>query len=77
MCLAVPAKIETMEEGRATVELEGVRTRVLTALVPDAQVGDWVLVHAGMAITMLDEEEARRTYDLLAEMGSRAAEMSE
>jgi len=74
MCLAVPAKIETLNGDRAQVELEGVRTEVLTALVPEAQVGDWVLVHAGMAITVLDPEEARKTYDLLAEMGSVADE---
>lgn len=69
MCLAIPAQIEEMKDGRATVALDGSRTNVLTALVPEAVVGDWVLVHAGMAITVLDADEARETYDLLKKMG--------
>jgi len=68
MCLAIPAKIESMDDNRATVELEGYRTAVLTTLVPEAKVGDWVLVHAGFAITLLDEADAKETYDLLKQM---------
>ena len=44
------------------------RTEISLALVPEAGVGDWVLVHAGFAITVLDEEDARQTYELLREM---------
>ena len=73
MCLAVPAQIETIEDGSATVALDGNRMRASAALVPEAKVGDWVLVHAGYAITVLDPAEARETYDLLKEM-ERAAE---
>ncbi len=73
MCLAVPVQIETMEGERATVALGGSRTEVSLALVPEATVGDWVLLHAGYAITQLDPAEARETYELLVEM-DRAAD---
>jgi len=69
MCLAIPAQIETIhDERRATVVLDGNRTDVLLTLTPEAKIGDWVLVHAGYAITVLDPKEAKITYDLLAEM---------
>lgn len=72
MCLAIPARIESKRGDRATVEVGGSRTDVLLSLVPGADEGDWVLVHAGYAITVLDEAEARRTYDLLAEAHRRS-----
>lgn len=65
MCLAIPAQIETIDGKRGTVGLDGNRTTVILSLVPQAKVGDWVLVHAGYAITVLDEKDARETYDLL------------
>ncbi len=65
MCLAVPAKIESIDGSAGVVALDENRTTVQMALVPEASVGDWVLVHAGMAITVLDEAEAMETYDLL------------
>ena len=68
MCLAIPAKIENIEGLRATVNLDGNRTDVLVTLVPEAKVGQWVLIHAGFAITLLDEKEAKETYDLLRQM---------
>jgi len=68
MCLAVPAKIESINGQKATVELAGNRFETILALVPEAKVGDWVLVHAGFAITVLDEQSARETYELLAEV---------
>lgn len=67
MCLAVPARIETLHEDRASVDLAGNRTDVIVSLVPDAKIGDWVLVHAGYAITLLDEQEAKETFELLRE----------
>ncbi len=67
MCLAVPAQIEKMDGQSGTVALDGNRADVILALVPEAVVGDWVLVHAGYAITTLDETEARETYELLKE----------
>lgn len=68
MCLAIPAQIEKIEGTRGVVALEGNRTGVLLTLVPEAKIGDWVLVHAGYAITLLDAREAKETYDLLSEM---------
>ena len=74
MCLAIPAKIESITDACGTVALAGSRTRANLTLVPEARVGDWVLVHAGFAITILDEQEARQTYELLAEMDQRPGE---
>jgi hydrogenase expression/formation protein HypC len=68
MCLAVPAQIESINGQKATVALGGNRFDAILALVPEAKVGDWVLVHAGLAITVLDEKDAMETYELLAEM---------
>jgi len=66
MCLAVPAKIEKLIDSRkGTVVLEDNRADVVLSLVPEAKVGDWVLVHAGYAISVLDEKSARETFDLL------------
>lgn len=72
MCLAVPARIECMADERGTVELDGNRADVSLVLVPEAKLGDWVLVHAGYAITVLDEAEAKVTYDLLKQMNEHA-----
>jgi hydrogenase expression/formation protein HypC len=74
MCLAVPAKIESIDGQRAIVALAGNRFEAIVALVPEAKVGDWVLVHAGFAITTLDEKDARETYSLMKEAGMLAAE---
>ena len=68
MCLAIPVRIESISDQRATVALEGNRAEASLALVPEARVGDWVLMHAGFAITVLDPQEAAKTFDLLAEM---------
>jgi hydrogenase expression/formation protein HypC len=65
MCLAVPAKIESIEGERAVVSLGATRTEALLSLVPQAKVGDWILLHAGFAISLLDEKEALETYELL------------
>ena len=65
MCLAIPAQIETIQGKRGQAGLDGNRFEVILSLVPQAKVGDWVLIHAGFAITVLDEQEARETYDLL------------
>jgi len=68
MCLAVPTKIETIEGNRGTGVLVGNRIDILLDLVPEAKVDDWVLIHAGFAITLLDPEDAQATLDLLSEM---------
>ena len=68
MCLAVPGKIIEQSGEEATVDLQGNRLKVSTALTPEVVVGDWVLVHAGFAITQLDEAEARETWEYLRQV---------
>lgn len=68
MCLAVPMRIVEMDGREATVELPGVRKRVRMDLVEGASVGDYALIHAGYAITVLPEEEALETLSYLREM---------
>lgn len=72
MCLAVPVLIETIEDTRAVVELGGVKRTISLMLTPEARVGNYVLVHAGYAIGILDEEEAKETLHLLEEMATFA-----
>ena len=67
MCLAVPGKIITKEGETGTVELGGVKRTVGLQLVPESKPGDWVLLHAGFALQIVDEEEARITLELLEE----------
>ena len=74
MCLAVPGKIVAVRDAdtpfpSGTVDFQGSRADVSLALVPDAVEGDWVLVHAGFAISLLDEAAARETWQYLAEAG--------
>lgn len=68
MCLAVPAKIIEKKDQMAVVDLSGVQRNVSTMLLPEAQVGDFVLVHAGFAVQIVDEEEAARTNEALREL---------
>lgn len=71
MCLAIPARIVEMPDPEnAIVDLGGVRKEVSLALVEDAAVGDYVIVHVGYALQKLDPEEARKTLELFAEMGA-------
>lgn len=75
MCLAVPGKVVSLgEAGRATVDMLGVKREASLRLVPDAQVGDYVLVHAGFGIQVIDPEEARETIELLKQMPDLADE---
>jgi hydrogenase expression/formation protein HypC len=72
MCLGVPGRIVSVSEEdevlMATVEFGGIRKRVCLEHVPDAEPGDYVLVHVGFALSRIDEEEARRVFELLAEL---------
>jgi len=79
MCLAIPAKIVSVEESDATaiVSLEGIKKKISTALIEDAAVGDYVLVHVGYALNKLSEDEAQRTLDLMREGGLLAEELAE
>ena len=69
MCLAVPMKIVEGHGALAVAEMSGVRREVDLTLLPEAGVGDYVIVHAGFAISVLDEEEAQKTLALLTEAG--------
>jgi hydrogenase expression/formation protein HypC len=69
MCLAIPARvIQINEESLGLVELGGVVREASFMLLPDAQVGDYVLLHAGYALQKVDEMEAEETIRLLAEL---------
>jgi len=72
VCLGIPAQIVEEidpEAGLVKAEISGVRRSVSIALCPEAGVGDWVLVHVGFALSKIDEDEARRTLELLEQMG--------
>lgn len=73
MCLAVPGKILDTEERQgsriARVQFGGITRQAYLDFVPEAAVGDYVMVHVGFAISRVDAEEAERTYRLLEEMG--------
>jgi hydrogenase expression/formation protein HypC len=72
MCLALPARVVSIDGTDAVVELGGVRKTISIALTPQAQAGDYVIVHVGHAIGLLDPEEAERTLALFAEMAEGA-----
>jgi len=67
MCLAVPMRLTTRDEFLGVAELDGVQREISLMLQPDARVGDWVLIHAGYAIGVVDEAEAKATIELLRE----------
>ncbi|MBM4372679.1 MAG: HypC/HybG/HupF family hydrogenase formation chaperone [Deltaproteobacteria bacterium] len=64
MCLAIPARVLTVDGLEGEVELSGVVRRASFQLLPETRAGDWVLLHAGFAIAAVDEEEARDTLAL-------------
>ncbi|MCX6833970.1 MAG: HypC/HybG/HupF family hydrogenase formation chaperone [candidate division Zixibacteria bacterium] len=70
MCLAVPGKITELFDDRGTpmgkVDFEGTVVPVCLAFVPEASVGDYVIVHAGFALNVIDEDEARLSLSLIA-----------
>ena len=68
MCLAVPALLKSKTGDTGVIELGGVEREVSLLLTPDAAVGQYVIVHAGFSINVLDEEEAQATLALLREM---------
>jgi hydrogenase expression/formation protein HypC len=68
MCLAVPVRVLKIDSQKALVELGGLARQASIMLVPDTQVGDYVLLHAGFAIQKLDEREAEETIRLFAEI---------
>lgn len=77
MCLAIPARVMSIEKEKAQVDFgEGILREVNVSLV-DIKIGDYVLVHAGYAIQVLDEREARETIDLWKEILAADAEYQE
>jgi hydrogenase expression/formation protein HypC len=68
MCLAIPALIKSIKGEQAVAEIEGVTREVSLQLTPEAKVGDYVLLHTGYAISVIDPEEAEETLKLLREM---------
>jgi len=77
MCLAVPGKIVSIEGTdpllrSGKVDFAGVVKRINLAYVPEASVGDYVLVHVGFAISTVDEAEARQVFEYLRQMGELA-----
>ena len=69
MCLAIPATVKTLEENNmAEVDIMGVTRHVSLDLVPYAKLGDYVLVHAGFAVQVIDEQFARETMELIEQM---------
>jgi len=75
MCLAIPAQlVELLPGEQAVVNLGGIRKTVSIALIDDAQVGDYVIVHVGDAIGKIDPEEAARTLALFGELAQAQAE---
>ena len=73
MCLAIPACIvELLPDDMARIELDGVRKEISLSLVEGASVGDYVIVHVGYALQLLDPKEAAHTLALFAELASQA-----
>ena len=74
MCLAVPARIIEKDGDKAVADAMGNRWNIRITLTPEIEVGDIVLIHAGYAITKVDEEEAQKTWELFEEIAQFEAE---
>ena len=77
MCLAVPAKVKEIHDAVGKVDISGVTRDISLMLLPETQVGDYVLVHAGFAMQKVDEKDAEETYALMAEMNGAPRTVSE
>ena len=74
MCLAIPALIKSIDGHQAEVDIEGVTRDVSVQLTPEAKVGDYILMHTGYAISIIDAAEAEETLKLLKELGEASLE---
>jgi hydrogenase expression/formation protein HypC len=72
MCLAIPALIKKIEGKEAEVDIGGISRRISLWLTPDAKVGDYVLLHTGYAINILDQKEAEETLRLFEQIAEAA-----
>jgi len=72
MCLGIPGKIESVYEDHGTkmakIDFGGVQREACIEVIPEAKPGDWTIVHAGFALNLLSEEEARETLEILEQM---------
>ena len=79
MCLAIPGKVVSLAENNGLrvgrIQFGGIVREASLDFVPEVQVGDYVMVHVGFAISRVDAQEAERTYQLLEEMGGLEAEL--
>ncbi|MBN1247336.1 MAG: HypC/HybG/HupF family hydrogenase formation chaperone [Anaerolineae bacterium] len=76
MCLAIPTQITAIDDnGIATVELGGVTRQISLIMTPEARVGDYVLVHTGYAISLMDPEEAQASLETFAELAAIQEEL--
>lgn len=74
MCLGIPSKVIEIDEEHRTGKIDYLGTKVKAnfALLENLRLGDWVIVHAGFAISRLDEDEARETLDMLREIAEKS-----
>jgi hydrogenase expression/formation protein HypC len=70
MCVAIPARVKSIKGTEADVEIGGISRKISVQLTPEVKPDDYVLVHAGFSIHIIDEEEARETMRLFQEMGA-------
>lgn len=68
MCLAVPVQVVSIEGDEADVEIGGVKRRISIALTPEVKIGDYVLLHTGFAINVVDEAEAQETLKIFEQI---------
>lgn len=72
MCLGIPAKVVQLDKSKlGKVEYLDTKIKVNFSLIENIKIGDWVIIHAGFAISKLDEEEARETLSLLREIAEK------
>ena len=77
MCLAIPTLVKSIDGENALVEIGGVERRISLVFTPEAKVGDYVIVHTGFALSVLDEAEAQETLSMFAEIEALAQEGDE
>jgi len=70
MCLAIPTRIRSIDGENAEVEIGGVQRTISLVFTPEARVGDYVIVHTGFALSVLDEEEAQETLRMFEEIAA-------
>jgi hydrogenase expression/formation protein HypC len=77
MCLGIPAKVISIEKDKkGKVDYLGTRVKTNFILLEDVKIGDWVIIHAGFAISTLNEEEARETLELLREYSEATKDLN-